>query len=83
MHPINFEDNDRLYNLERFNADFAKEPLKKERNIREAIKNKLVGFKLFTIVNWLSEYDVKKCLINDLISGLTVGVMHIPQGKKL
>lgn len=83
---MNPENNDDLYNLERFNCDFAKESLRKKRNFKKSLKDKLFNlkpYKLFTIIKWLSEYDVKKCLVNDLISGLTVGVMHIPQGTKL
>lgn len=32
------------------------------------------------IVRWLPKYKVKKWLLADLISGLTIGVMQIPQG---
>lgn len=36
---------------------------------------------LIPILSWLPNYKVKKWLLADLISGLTVGIMHIPQGK--
>lgn len=42
-------------------------------------KNLLYDF--MPIVKWLPEYPVKKNFIGDLISGVTVAVMHIPQGK--
>lgn len=36
---------------------------------------------LFPIITWLGQYDVKKNLIPDIVSGCTVAVMHIPQGN--
>ena len=33
---------------------------------------------LFTIFNLVASYNFKKTLIADILSGLTVGVMHIP-----
>lgn len=32
------------------------------------------------LLRWLPEYSWKKSLISDIISGITVAVMHIPQG---
>lgn len=32
------------------------------------------------ITKWLPEYSVKKNLINDIIGGVTVGILHVPQG---
>ncbi|EPB80893.1 hypothetical protein ANCCEY_00095 [Ancylostoma ceylanicum] len=32
------------------------------------------------ILKWLPRYNIKQNLINDIIGGLTVGIMHIPQG---
>ncbi|XP_019751227.1 solute carrier family 26 member 10 isoform X1 [Hippocampus comes] len=32
------------------------------------------------IFNWLPRYRFKKCFFGDTIAGLTVGVLHIPQG---
>lgn len=37
----------------------------------------------FPFVDTLRSYIVKDYLANDVISGLTVGVMQIPQGKSL
>lgn len=39
-----------------------------------------VLLKMFPIFSWLSQYNIKRDLISDMISGFTVGVMHIPQG---
>lgn len=35
---------------------------------------------VFPIVEWLPKYSLKKNLIHDLIAGLTISVLHIPQG---
>eukprot|EP00079_Xenopus_tropicalis_P033563 XP_017947334.1 PREDICTED: solute carrier family 26 member 10-like [Xenopus tropicalis] len=32
------------------------------------------------ILSWLPRYKLKKWLLGDLIAGLTVGIVHIPQG---
>ncbi|CAM9555334.1 unnamed protein product [Lampetra fluviatilis] len=32
------------------------------------------------ILDWLPKYKVKQWLLGDIISGLTVGIVHIPQG---
>ncbi|EDO49691.1 predicted protein [Nematostella vectensis] len=36
--------------------------------------------KLFPIVQWLPKYNFRKEFVADLTGGMTVGVMHIPQG---
>lgn len=35
------------------------------------------------IFSWLSQYNVKSDLVGDLVSGCTVAIMHIPQGKRI
>lgn len=35
---------------------------------------------IFPLFGWLSRYSVKNDLLNDIISGCTVAIMHIPQG---
>lgn len=42
-------------------------------------KNFLLG--IFPFLSILKGYNVKSDLPSDIISGLTVGIMHIPQGK--
>lgn len=37
----------------------------------------------FPILRCLKEYNIRKYLFGDIISGITVAIMHIPQGKKL
>lgn len=34
----------------------------------------------FPIISWLPKYQWKKDIINDIVGGLTVGIMHVPQG---
>lgn len=36
---------------------------------------------IFPIFTWLPQYKIKNDLIGDIISGCTVAIMHIPQGK--
>lgn len=40
----------------------------------------LIG--LTPIVRWLPKYCVKKDLLADINGGVTVGIMHIPQGNR-
>lgn len=42
--------------------------------IRKNIFNRLPA------ISWLKEYNVRESLMADLFSGITVGIMHIPQG---
>ncbi|CAJ0959158.1 unnamed protein product, partial [Mesorhabditis belari] len=43
-----------------------------------AFKYNLLSF--LPITNWLPTYNCKENLVNDVIGGLTVGIMHVPQG---
>lgn len=52
-------------------------------NIRDGLKNfsvKSMIFDLCPVLRWLPLYQVRKNLAGDVISGITVAVMHIPQG---
>lgn len=33
------------------------------------------------IISWLPRYRLRKWILGDTVAGLTVGVLHIPQGK--
>ncbi|KAI2810169.1 hypothetical protein BLOT_001327 [Blomia tropicalis] len=35
---------------------------------------------LFPIIDWLPKYSIKSDLLPDLISGITISILHIPQG---
>jgi len=37
-------------------------------------------FTTFPFFNWIQKYNLKRDLLDDFVSGCTVGVMHIPQG---
>lgn len=39
--------------------------------------------KTVPILSWLPEYSWKKSIVNDIISGITVAIMHIPQVSRL
>jgi hypothetical protein len=61
-----------------------------ENNEKRALNWKKLFFKiilkivrLFTVFSWLTDYKLKNQLIKDLISGCTVGIMHIPQGNAI
>ncbi|KAM7444005.1 hypothetical protein ABFA07_007374 [Porites harrisoni] len=45
---------------------------------RTGVCNFLYG--LAPIIQWLPKYNVKKDLVADITGGITVGIMHIPQG---
>ena len=36
----------------------------------------------FPIVEWLPAYNIRRDLAHDIAGGLTVAIMHIPQGKR-
>lgn len=45
-------------------------------SIKKQVYNRIPAIK------WLKNYNVREFLFNDCIAGLTVGIMHIPYGKK-
>ncbi|KAL7989878.1 hypothetical protein Chor_012544 [Crotalus horridus] len=68
-------------------------PLEQESSLARMVKGRLsrcchcskaAALHLFRsrmpIANWLPKYQPKKWLLGDLVAGLTVGVIHIPQG---
>ncbi|EYC23116.1 hypothetical protein Y032_0016g3130 [Ancylostoma ceylanicum] len=58
---------------------FAKNKLSKMRLAKEHCHPRFV-LDFLPILKWLPRYNIKQNLINDIIGGLTVGIMHIPQG---
>lgn len=46
------------------------------------LKPKNIILNIFPVFGWLSQYNIKNDLVGDIISGCTVAIMHIPQGKK-
>ncbi|CAF2630360.1 unnamed protein product [Rotaria sp. Silwood2] len=37
-------------------------------------------FKRIPFIDWIRHYNVKEWLLSDIVSGLTIGIVHIPQG---
>lgn len=37
-------------------------------------------FKRIPFLDWIREYNIKEWLVSDIVSGLTIGIVHIPQG---
>lgn len=54
---------------------------KKKRNTCSGTCLKRNLYKYFPFTKILQSYNPKIDLINDLIAGLTVGIMHLPQGE--
>jgi hypothetical protein len=40
-------------------------------------------FKRIPFLDWIRHYNIKEWLMADIVSGLTIGIVHIPQGKKV
>ena len=52
-------------------------------NLLDGLKNlnyKNLLYEFCPVIKWLPDYQVKRDLMGDIISGFTVAVMHIPQG---
>ncbi|XP_073724658.1 prestin [Misgurnus anguillicaudatus] len=43
-------------------------------------KAKSIVLSFLPIITWLPSYPVKKCLFGDIVSGISTGVMQLPQG---
>ncbi|XP_039188662.1 solute carrier family 26 member 10-like isoform X2 [Crotalus tigris] len=81
-----------IYTQENFQQVYGV-PLEQESSLARMVKGRLsrcchcskaAALHLFRsrmpIANWLPKYQPKKWLLGDLVAGLTVGVIHIPQG---
>ncbi|KAE9551632.1 hypothetical protein FO519_005160 [Halicephalobus sp. NKZ332] len=76
MNQVEF---DRIYG--KVPADKESEKIKakiKKVSDKDWYKERL--FRFIPILEWLPKYDFKKNLIFDFIGGITVGIMHVPQG---
>lgn len=83
-----------VYSQSRFDGAFTRgmrpAPSLQQRAIRKLSKYfcscshvccKVFVFNLFPFLTFMKDYNIRKDLSGDIISGLTVGIMHIPQGK--
>lgn len=39
-------------------------------------------FKRIPFLDWIRHYNIKEWLLPDIVSGITIGIFHIPQGKQ-
>jgi MFS superfamily sulfate permease-like transporter len=55
---------------------------KSKKNILVLLKslNPIRLLNVFTIFNLIAEYNIKQDLVADILSGITVGIMHVPAG---
>ncbi len=77
-----------IYNIAKFEKEFSSHYIKPRASVTSNIKSNLKKLlaiyhpknvlNILTILNLASEYKFKEYLIPDIISGLTVGVLHIP-----
>lgn len=76
---------------ERYNIDdnFSQRPLRDTWNYvkkyykptPEFFKRQL--FKRIPFVDWIREYNLREWALSDIISGITIGIVHIPQGENI
>jgi len=70
----------KLFNINCFPLDAALKTFK-ERNLDDLTLSKWLK-QTFPVLDWVPKYDWKVDGPCDLIAGITVGIMHIPQGKQ-
>jgi len=78
---LNLDDFSKKFHFQRRPSDSCKHRLK------EYYKNTLSHFSflewitsLVPLMGWLPKYNVRADLVNDIVAGFTVAIMHIPQG---
>ncbi|CAH0548531.1 unnamed protein product [Brassicogethes aeneus] len=74
-----------VYQIDEFNKETLYEkpfiPLKtKIKNSANSVNYKQCIFNTLPILKWLPEYNFKSSILGDIIAGITVAIMHIPQG---
>lgn len=83
----------RVYNEHEFNKSYVpKQSSRKRRSTAQRLKKHLcenitnltckgILFSWLPILTWLPKYSFKDNAVSDLAGGLTVAVLHIPQGN--
>ncbi|CRK91410.1 CLUMA_CG005083, isoform A [Clunio marinus] len=64
-------------------SGYIREKQTTKENIKEEIRNFKVRNAVLDfcpVLRWLPQYQIHKSLMNDIIAGITVAIMHIPQG---
>ena len=59
---------------------FHKTITKEVNNCWKRFSFKRLFLSLFPIINWLPKYQLKSDLLPDFIAGITISILHIPQG---
>ena len=79
---VDFEIQRHVYSYNEFENQYVRANRRdnNKQNLKEKILDLLKFYKLFSIIDMFVTYDFKKMFLKDFISGLTVGIMHIPQG---
>ena len=67
-----------VYTQKQFENEFSIKAPNQTKSIFQSIDPRRL-INIFTIINLITEYDYKNDFIPDLMSGFTVGIMHIPQ----
>jgi hypothetical protein len=90
-HPVQFSRNLRLHSvIERYKVekpqlsrvDHIKQSINKQRSSLSFIYCLNVLMNKIPLIRCLKEYNIRQNLFGDIISGITVAIMHIPQSKK-
>lgn len=77
-----------VYDDKGLKESFAKKDKKPTPSLSDRTKQKWQKFSMkeqlktwFPISTWLVNYDIKGKLLGDVLAGLTIGVVNIPQGE--
>lgn len=74
-----------IYNQSEFDKNFLSNSVSEKKSCAKILKKGLSSYdprkilNLFSILSVIAEYDFRNYFISDIISGITVGVMQIPQ----
>lgn len=79
--PYDLEEAHKVTGWKAKNEKSLQESLHLDRNpFRKPKSWKKIFNKYLPITDWLFNYDIKADLVSDIITGITIAIMHIPQG---